>query len=161
QSGPHLRAERVKALAIVVLTLLAWGAGLVRAQEGVPKPPYRTDGGDEKLPWYSPKRGEFPPADAAHRFTAMLIRYDPFDRSRQYRPDDDVPHPQTKVLDSQAPEIAFQVRPHGMIRYHGAPAQLTDIPLGTVVHWRAYKNKNRAYFDEVSDIADDFSASVA
>ena len=28
--------------------------------------------------------------------------------------------------------------PYGMVRYHNAPADLRDIPLGTVLHVRAF-----------------------
>ena len=32
----------------------------------------------------------------------------------------------------------FAMLPYGMVRYHGAPADLRDIPLGTVLHVRAF-----------------------
>ncbi|MEI8382835.1 MAG: hypothetical protein WCJ09_22130 [Planctomycetota bacterium] len=32
----------------------------------------------------------------------------------------------------------FAMLPYGMVRFHGAPADLRDIPLGTVLHVRAY-----------------------
>lgn len=32
----------------------------------------------------------------------------------------------------------FALLPYGMVRYHGAPADLRDIPLGTVLHVRAF-----------------------
>jgi hypothetical protein len=32
----------------------------------------------------------------------------------------------------------FALLPYGMVRYHGAPAELRDIPLGTILHVTAY-----------------------
>jgi hypothetical protein len=32
----------------------------------------------------------------------------------------------------------FAMQPYGIVRYHGAPADLRDIPLGTVMHVRAF-----------------------
>ena len=32
----------------------------------------------------------------------------------------------------------FALLPYGLVRYHGAPADLRDIPLGTVLHVLAY-----------------------
>ena len=32
----------------------------------------------------------------------------------------------------------FAMLPYGIVRYHGAPADLRDIPLGTVLHVRAF-----------------------
>ena len=32
----------------------------------------------------------------------------------------------------------FAMLPYGMIRYHGAPAELRDVPIGTVLHARGF-----------------------
>jgi len=50
-------------------------------------PPFRKDGGDEKLPWFQLKPGEFPPDGAAHEISGELIGVDPVARSGTLRGD--------------------------------------------------------------------------
>jgi len=76
---------------------------------------------------FRPKVGEFPPIEKAHAYRGELIFVDHANRrgsirvegtGKFYRND---PHP-------------FAMLPYGMIRYHNAPADLRDVPLGTVMH---------------------------
>lgn len=80
---------------------------------------------------FRPEAGEFPPLEKAHSYRGELVFVDHANRrgslrvegtGKFYRND---PHP-------------FAMLPYGVIRYHGAPADLRDIPLGTVMHVRAY-----------------------
>jgi hypothetical protein len=80
---------------------------------------------------FRPEAGKFPPLEKAHSYRGELIFVDHANRrgslrvegtGKFYRND---PHP-------------FAMLPYGIVRYHGAPADLRDIPLGTVMHVRAF-----------------------
>ena len=83
-------------------------------------------GGEQDEP-YRPQTGKFPPIEKAHAYRGELIFVDHPNRrgsirvegtGKFYRND---PHP-------------FALLPYGMVRYHNAPADLRDVPLGTVMH---------------------------
>jgi len=106
--------------------------GVLRAADDAPA--FRTDGGDEKLPWFQLKPGEFPPLGSARYIGGELIALDHVNRTGVLRPDRtdaqrrgdwDLPH-------------AFTMLPFGSLRFHGAPAELKDIPLGTHLHGYFY-----------------------
>ncbi|MCA9122420.1 MAG: hypothetical protein KDB11_19660 [Planctomycetales bacterium] len=96
---------------------------------------FRTDADlDDKLPWFQLVKGEFPPAGSAHYFAGELTKVDHLERSfvlrvdrtdRQNRSHFDLP-------------VAAKMLPFGSIYYHGAPASLADIPLGTHLHGLFY-----------------------
>ncbi len=80
---------------------------------------------------FRPEAGKFPPVEKAHSYRGELVFVDHANRrgsirvagtGKFYRND---PQP-------------FAMLPYGVIRYHGAPADLRDIPLGTVMHVRAF-----------------------
>ena len=80
---------------------------------------------------YRPQAGKFPDLEKAHTYRGELVFVDHVNRRGSlrvlgvgvFRRND--PHP-------------FAMLPYGMIRYHGAPADLRDIPLGTIMHVTAY-----------------------
>jgi len=80
---------------------------------------------------FRPEPGKFPPLEKAHSYQGELVFVDHANRrgsvrvrgNGQYFRND--PHP-------------FAMLPYGIVRYHGAPADLRDIPLGTVLHVRAF-----------------------
>jgi hypothetical protein len=80
---------------------------------------------------YRPVAGKFPDLEKAHTYRGELVFVDHVNRRGSlrvlgvgvFRRND--PHP-------------FAMLPYGMIRYHGAPADLRDIPLGTILHVTAY-----------------------
>ncbi|NNE91362.1 MAG: hypothetical protein HKN23_06925 [Verrucomicrobiales bacterium] len=80
---------------------------------------------------FRPKTGEFPPLEKAHSYRGELVFVDHANRRGSIRVQGEgkyfrnAPHP-------------FAMLPYGMVRYHGAPADLRDIPLGTVLHVRAF-----------------------
>lgn len=81
---------------------------------------------------YVPQPGQFPPASAGVSLTGELISVDHVNRRGALRLVGD-------GVDDRyhwAPPHKFAVLPYGVIRYHGAPAELKDIPLGTVLHGR-------------------------
>lgn len=76
---------------------------------------------------YRPKAGEFAPANVGVPLSGELVSIDHVNRRGAIRLDgdgvDDRYH--------RAPSHRFALLPIGVIRYHGAPAELGDIPLGT------------------------------
>lgn len=95
---------------MTVLLTLTFFASVLRAQ-------------DE----FRPKLGEFPPAGVGVELSGELVAIDHVNRRGAIRLDgdgvDDRYH--------RAPSHRFAVLPIGIIRYHGAPGELCDIPLGT------------------------------
>lgn len=80
---------------------------------------------------FRPEPGKFPPLEKAHAYRGELVFVDHANRRGSLRVEGkgvfrmNDPHP-------------FAMLPYGMVRYHGAPADLRDIPLGTVLHVRAF-----------------------
>lgn len=80
---------------------------------------------------FRPAAGKFPPLEKAHTYRGELVFVDHATRRGSLRVQGsgmffrNDPHP-------------FAMLPYGMVRYHGAPADLRDIPLSTVLHVRAY-----------------------
>ena len=93
---------------------------------------FATDGpGTGAAEPFRPEAGKFPPFEKAHTYRGELVFVDHANRrgslrvegtGKFYRND---PHP-------------FALLPYGMVRYQGAPADLRDIPLGTVLHASAF-----------------------
>ena len=80
---------------------------------------------------FRPETGKFPPLERAHSYRGELVFVDHANRRGSIRVQGDGkffrndPHP-------------FAMLPYGIVRYHGAPADLRDIPLGTVLHVHAF-----------------------
>jgi hypothetical protein len=80
---------------------------------------------------FRPEAGKFPPLEQAHSYRGELVFVDHANRRGSIRVQGsgmffrNDPHP-------------FAMLPYGIVRYHGAPADLRDIPLGTVLHVRAF-----------------------
>ena len=80
---------------------------------------------------FRPEAEKFPPLEKAHSYRGELVFLDHANRRGSIRVQGDGmffrndPHP-------------FAMLPYGVVRYHGAPANLRDIPLGTVLHVRAF-----------------------
>ena len=80
---------------------------------------------------FRPEVGKFPPLEKAHAYRGELVFVDHANRRGSIRVEAagvfrmNDPHP-------------FAMLPYGMVQYHGAPADLRDIPLGTVLHVRAF-----------------------
>ncbi len=76
---------------------------------------------------FRPETGKFPPLEKAHSYRGELVFVDHANRRGSIRIQGEgkyfrnKPHP-------------FAMLPYGIIRYHNAPAQLRDIPIGTVLH---------------------------
>ncbi len=93
--------------------------------------PQGTKNESESTEIFRPEVGKFPPLDKAHSYRGELVFVDHANRRGSLRVQGEgtyfrnAPHP-------------FAMLPYGIVRYHGAPADLRDIPLGTVLHVRAF-----------------------
>ena len=91
----------------------------------------RTKNQEQGTDIFRPTAGKFPPLELAHSYRGELVFVDHANRRGSIRVQGsgmffrNDPHP-------------FAMLPYGMVRFHGAPADLRDIPLGTVLHVRAY-----------------------
>src|SRR4051794_14880669 len=79
---------------------------------------------------YLLKPGEFPAENSATSIGGELIAVDRVNRTGSFRLD---------RTDAQSRAhwdlpVAFTMLPYGSIWYHGSPAELRDIPLGTHLH---------------------------
>ena len=80
---------------------------------------------------FRPEAGKFPALEESHSYRGELVFVDHANRRGSIRVQGsgmffrNDPHP-------------FALLPYGIVRYHGAPADLRDIPLGTVLHVRAF-----------------------
>lgn len=80
---------------------------------------------------FRPEAGKFPPLEKAHSYRGELVFVDHANRRGSLRIQGagtyfrNAPHP-------------FALLPYAIVCYHGAPADLRDIPLGTVLHVRAF-----------------------
>lgn len=121
-----------RSLRFLVGSCLVVVAASLRADEVAP---FRTDDNpDKSLKWYEIVEGKFPPPHSAHAISGELIQCDHPERrfhirgdrdDRQHRGNYDVP-------------LECTLLPYGSIYYHGAPAALQDIPLGTHLHGLFY-----------------------
>lgn len=154
-------------LAIFVCLALSFSAAVLYAAEPAK---FRTDENrDKALPWFQLVEGQFPPAGSAHIISGELIQVDHVERRFRLRVDRD---------DSQDAghfdlPIDAAMLPYGSVYYHGAPAALQDIPLGTHLHGKFYlkdpndksappagayrRVTNDAAFTRCFVLADDFS----
>jgi hypothetical protein len=80
---------------------------------------------------FRPEPGKFPPLEKAASYRGELAFVDHANRRGSIR----VQGPGMFFRNSPQP---FALLPYGMVRYRGAPADLRDIPLGTVLHVRAF-----------------------
>lgn len=80
---------------------------------------------------FRPKSGMFPPLELAKSWRGELVFVDHPNRRGSIR----VESTGTFFRNSPHP---FALLPYAVVRYHGAPADLRDIPLGTVLSVRAF-----------------------
>ena len=80
---------------------------------------------------FRPKAGEFPPVEKAYSYRGEIVFVDHANRRGSIRV-------QGAGTYFRNPPHPFAMLPYGMVRYHGAPADLRDIPLGTVMHVKGF-----------------------
>ena len=126
--------------ACLFLTFGAYSESL--AQKGKPKK------GVKAPAHFQPQPGEFPPAEEARAIGGELIGIDRVNRTGTFRLD---------RTDAQSRAhwdlpIAFTMLPYGTISYHGAPAELRDIPLGTHLHGLFYWDEANVQKPAIKDL---------
>ncbi|QDU99251.1 hypothetical protein [Lignipirellula cremea] len=127
-----------------VVVAAVWGGVLAangRAADPAPaetapeESPYRTDAqGDVNLPWYQLQPGQFPPAGSAHYIGGELNSLDHINRRGSIRLD----RTDAQSRPNWDRSLEFELLPYGSLRYHGAPAELRDIPLGVHLNGMFY-----------------------
>ncbi len=80
---------------------------------------------------FRPEAGKFPPLEKAKAYQGQLVFVDHANRRGSIRVTGG------ELFHSTAPH-PFAMLPYGIVRYHGAPADLRDVPLGTMLHGRFY-----------------------
>jgi hypothetical protein len=111
------------------LSLALLGSLAIPATVPAEEPGIRKEEPESKI--FRPEAGKFPPLEKAHSYRGELVFVDHANRRGSIRVEGDGmffrndPHP-------------FAMLPYGIVRYHGAPADLRDVPLGTVMHVHAF-----------------------
>tara|TARA_R110002072_G_scaffold13481_2_gene56910 strand:- start:127788 stop:129062 length:1275 start_codon:yes stop_codon:yes gene_type:complete len=80
---------------------------------------------------FRPETGKFHPLESSHSYRGELVFVDHANRRGSVRI-------QTEGKFRFTSPSPFAMLPYGIVRYHGAPADLRDIPLGTMLHVRAF-----------------------
>ncbi len=106
--------------------------GPVKGDEKKKNPKDKSAG--DKPEWFQLVEGQFPPEGSAHAITGELMFVDHLERRFRIRVDRNDSQ-ERGVWDLP---VDAGMLPYGSIRYHGAPAALQDIPLGTHLHGLFY-----------------------
>jgi hypothetical protein len=110
----HSTNPSLRWITVLCLGLLLFAAS-ARAEENV----------------FRPEAGRFPPLEKAHAYRGELVFVDHANRRGSLRIE-------SKGIFRFTSPSPFAMLPYGIVRHHGAPADLRDIPLGTLLHVRAY-----------------------
>ncbi|MEI9893025.1 MAG: hypothetical protein WDN28_03705 [Chthoniobacter sp.] len=106
--------------------------------------PFRTDFGNENLPWFKIRAGETPPKLSEHRILGELVKVDAEKQTGQFR------------TDRTGETVEFTLLPGGSVQYLNARSTLADIPLGTRCSFALYQDSSGA-FTQAWQVNDDFS----
>ena len=110
--------------------------------------PYRTDFGNENLPWYRLQPGKVPPDHSEHLVGGELMSVDAAHRSGRLR------------LDRTGERVDFALADVGKVLYLGADAALEDLPLGMRCLFSLYQDEKGA-FTRAAVIEDEFTYLAA
>jgi len=128
-------------LCLALVCGAAHAAEALKALAPAPAPAlakFRTDdGADKSLPWFELVDGEFPPENSAHYISGELIAVDHTERTFTIRCD------RSDAGGNDDDPLHAEMLPYGSIYYHGAPAALQDIPLGTHLHGWFYQRPEK------------------
>ena len=128
----YLSSMPSRFFSLLVGVCLAVSATLLHAETA---PAFRTDESkDKSLPWFQLVEGKFPPANSAHAISGELVMVNHLERGFYLRVDRD----DTQDVGVFDLLLDGAMLPYGAIYYHGAPAALQDIPLGTHLHGLFY-----------------------
>ena len=100
--------------------------------------PFRTDYGNEKLPWYRLKPGQEPPPFSEHVFHGALVKPGQF------------------LTEGTGEAVDFTLIEKAKVRYRHADAALEDIPPGTRCRFHLYQDGKGA-FTKANLVSDDCS----
>ena len=133
-------------------SLMGYGYGRLQTAEIMELPPkeypaqfpFRTDYGNERLPWYKIRPCELPPRFSEHLVFGELVTVEAEKRQGQFR------------TDRTAELVDFSLIPEGTIRYLNVDARLSGLPLGTRYRFFLYQDSSGA-FTRASQISDEFS----
>lgn len=92
-----------------------------------PRYAFRTDFANDHVPWFELKGSDFPPEHSAHAIGGELIAIDRINRTGTLRLD----RTDAQSRGNWDLPLPFTMLPYGTVWYHGAPAELRDVPLGT------------------------------
>jgi len=106
--------------------------------------PFRTDYGNEQLPWFKLKTGEAPPPFAEHLVVGELVKADSATGTGQFR------------VDRTGETMNFSLIPKGSVKFLNAKAGLGDIPLGTRCRFSLFQDEQGA-FTRASLVSDEYS----
>jgi hypothetical protein len=113
---------------VVSLAAVLGGSAVVQADE--PGTKNQEPGTGAAAP-FRPEAGKFPPLEKAKAYDGQLVFVDHANRRGSIRVTGG------EMFHSTVPS-PFAMLPYGIVRYHGAPADLRDIPLGAMLHGRFY-----------------------
>jgi hypothetical protein len=118
---------QVRCWLLAFVSLLLVQADVTGEEEGAKNKESRT----EKDDIFRPRVGEFPPQEKANSYRGELVFVDHANRRGSVRI-------QTEGKFRFISPSPFAMLPYGIVRYQGAPSDLRDIPLGTMMHVRAF-----------------------
>lgn len=103
--------------------------------------PFRTDYGNEKLPWFQLKQGQEPPPFSEHVVSGALVKAGQF------------------LTEGTGEVVDFTLLEKAKVRWLNKDAKLEDIPAGTHCRFSLYQDEKGA-FTRASSVSDDFSHRV-
>jgi hypothetical protein len=172
------RPGRILRISLSDMRAMPFGEGLfteVHSAEANELPPkeypsqfaFRTDYGNETLPWYQLKPGEIPPRWSEHCIFGELVKVSPDHRSGQFRadrtgelvdftltPEGALVYRNTNKETDNGPE-RWKGEP-ASVRHLDAAANLEDVPLGTRCCFHLYQDDKGA-FTKAALVEDEFS----
>jgi hypothetical protein len=116
--------------------------------------PFRTDYGNEHLPWYQLQPGVVPPRFSEHLVFGEVVKVDPAARTIQFRPDRS--RSDHFRSDGGGELVEATLIPEAAVRYLNADAELSDLPPGTRCRFHLYQDEKGA-FTRASLVSDEYS----
>jgi hypothetical protein len=137
-------------------SLMGYGYARLQAEELMESPPkeypaqfpFRTDYGNEQLPWYQLKTAEAPPRFAEHLVFGELVKVEAAARTGQFR------------ADRSGEIVDFTLIPEGAVKYLNADSSLAELPPGTRCRFHLFQDEKGA-FTRASLVSDEFSFLAA
>jgi hypothetical protein len=113
-----------------IFVLACWSLIAMTAVSREPGTKNKEPGTETDEP-FRPEAGKFPPLEKAYSYRGELVFVDHANRRGSIRV-------QASGMFFRNDPHPFAMLPYGIVRYHGAPADLRDVPLGTVMHVKAF-----------------------